>query len=167
MDEIKPIGADTNAHDSIIRAVRVILNQYPDLQENEVIRFEDLQTDYGIAFSSDSGALIMEQAENILGEVMQTCIYPFFVVYRTAANRENLKINIQDFLNKLGTWLAKEPVIINDIKYQLKTYPTLTQDRKITKITRMNAYATTPNENGVQDWLLPVTLEYKYQFERW
>ena len=39
--------------------------------------------------------------------------------------------------------------------------------RKITKVTRDNSYGLEPQENGVQDWILPVSIEYKYDFERW
>ena len=43
----------------------------------------------------------------------------------------------------------------------------MTDDRKITRITRSNSYGLEPNEDGVQDWLMPVTVEYTHEFDMW
>ena len=44
----------------------------------------------------------------ITGKVNQVCNYPFYAVYRTAADSQNSKIDIKEFLDKLGKWLEKQ-----------------------------------------------------------
>lgn len=164
-EEIKPIGIDTTGFELLTNAVRNLLNQYPGLYEDEVILFEELNEDSGIAFSADNGALIMTERVSVTDHVSQTCQYPFYVVYRTASNMEKQKIHAQSFLDNLGKWLCREPVIIDDLEYRLETYPDLTGGREITKITRMNSYGLEPTTEGVQDWLLPVTVQYKNEYD--
>ena len=148
-------------------AVKALLNQFPGLYENETVKFEELGEDSGIAFSADNGALIFSETEDVLGGVRQTCQYPFYIIYRTSSTKERQKMSIQEFLDTFGKWLCREPVVINGSEQRLSKYPTLSQGRKITKVTRDNSYGLEPQESGVQDWILPVSIEYKYDFERW
>lgn len=166
-DERKPIGKDASGYDVLTIAVKALLNQFPGLYENETVRFEELGEDSGIAFSADNGALIFSETEDILGGVRQTCQYPFYIIYRTSSTKERQKMSIQEFLDTFGKWLCREPVVIDGSKQRLSNYPTLSQGRKITKVTRDNSYGLEPQESGVQDWILPVSIEYKYDFERW
>ena len=76
-------------------------------------------------------------------------------------------MSIQEFLDTFGKWLCREPVVIDGSEQRLSNYPTLSQGRKITKVTRDNSYGLEPQESGVQDWILPISIEYKYDFERW
>lgn len=166
-DERKPIGKDASGYDVLTTAVKALLNQFPGLYENETIKFEELGEDSGIAFSADNGALIFSEIEDVLGGVHQTCQYPFYIIYRTPSTRERQKMSIQEFLDTFGKWLCREPVLIDGNEQRLSKYPTLSQGRKITKVTRDNSYGLEPKESGVQDWILPVSTEYKYDFERW
>lgn len=166
-DERKPIGKDASGHDVLTIAVKALLNQFPGLYENETVKFEELGEDSGIAFSADNGALIFSETEDVLGGVRQTCQYPFYIIYRTSSTKERQKMSIQEFLDTFGKWLCREPVVINGSEQRLSKYPTLSQGRKITKVTRDNSYGLEPQESGVQDWILPVSIEYKYDFERW
>ena len=166
-DERKPIGKDASGYDVLTIAVKALLNQFPGLYENETVRFEELGEDSGIAFSADNGALIFSETEDILGGVRQTCQYPFYIIYRTSSTKERQKMSIQEFLDTFGKWLCREPVVIDGSEQRLSNYPTLSQGRKITKVTRDNSYGLEPQESGVQDWILPVSIEYKYDFERW
>lgn len=161
MAEVKPIGLDGNGKDLLTKAVKELLNQYPGLGEKE-ITFEELEQDSGIAFSSDSGALILSEKRSVTGKIHQKCQYPFYVVYRTGAQTESQKIYVQSFLDMLGRWISGENVTVEDTEYRLAKYPELTEGRKITRITRMNSYGTEPSKDGVQDWLLPVTVEYEH-----
>ncbi len=72
----------------------------------------------------------------------------------------------QKFLDGIGKWICKEPVTIDGTIYKLSTYPKLTEGRIIKKITRDNSYGLDPNKNGVQDWVLPVSVEYENEFDR-
>lgn len=166
-DERKPIGKDASGYDVLTIAVKALLNQFPGLYENETVKFEELGEDSGIAFSADNGALIFSETEDVLGGVSQTCQYPFYIIYRTSSTKERQKMSIQEFLDTFGKWLCREPVVINGSEQRLSNYPTLSQGRKITKVTRDNSYGLEPQESGVQDWILPVSIEYKYDFERW
>lgn len=166
-DELKPIGKDASGYDVLTIAVKALLNQFPGLYENETVKFEELGEDSGIAFSADNGALIFSETEDVLGGVRQTCQYPFYIIYRTSSTKERQKMSIQEFLDTFGKWLCREPVVIDGSEQRLSNYPTLSQGRKITKVTRDNSYGLEPQESGVQDWILPVSIEYKYDFERW
>lgn len=161
---IKPVGVDSSGFEILTKAVQYLLDQYPGL-DGRAILFEEIGEESGIAFSADAGALVMSERRSITDHVTQTCQFPFFVVYRTTATREYQKLNVQTFLDTLGTWLCKEPIEINGVSYRLKAYPALSGGRKITRITRNNSYGTEPNENGSQDWLLPVSIEYTNEFE--
>lgn len=166
-DERKPIGKDASGYDVLTIAVKALLNQFPGLYENETVKFEELGEDSGIAFSADNGALIFSETEDVLGGVRQTCQYPFYIIYRTSSTKERQKMSIQEFLDTFGKWLCREPVVIDGSEQRLSNYPTLSQGRKITKVTRDNSYGLEPQESGVQDWILPISIEYKYDFERW
>ena len=166
-DELKPIGKDASGYDVLTIAVKALLNQFPGLYENETVKFEELGEDSGIAFSADNGALIFSETEDVLGGVRQTCQYPFYIIYRTSSTKERQKMSIQEFLDTCGKWLCREPVVIDGSEQRLSNYPTLSQGRKITKVTRDNSYGLEPQESGVQDWILPISIEYKYDFERW
>lgn len=163
-DELKPIGMDVSGYEVLTNAVLALLSSYPGLNGKEIY-FEELSETSGIAFSADSGALVMTERRSITDHVYQECQFPFFVIYRTAATREFEKLRVQTFLDTLGKWLCKEPVNIDEKVEQLTAYPELADDRRITRITRSNSYAITPNEDGVQDWLLPVTVRYTNEFD--
>lgn len=157
-DDKKPIGVDASGYEVLTKAVRDLLNQYPGLNGRE-IKFEQLEADSGIAFSADSGALVMLEKRSITDHVTQSCQYPFFLVYRAADTRDVQKVKVQTFLDGIGKWLCHEiPGAV---------YPELAGGRKITRITRSNSYGLTPSENGVQDWLLPVTVQYNNEFDLW
>ena len=164
MEEVKPIGTDSTGYEYLKRAVRDLLNQYPGLN-GEKIYFEEIGEDSGIAFSADAGALVMSERRSITDHVTQSCQFPFLVVYRTGATREFQKFNVSAFLDTLGKWICKEPVEINDVVHRLAAYPKISDGRKITRITRNNSYGATPNENQTQDWILPVSVQYTYEFD--
>lgn len=165
-DNSKPIGVDATGYEVLTKAVLDLLGQYPGLDGKEIF-FEELSDSSGIAFSSDNGALIMSETRSITDHIKQKCQYPFYVVYRISSTREKQKLQVQTFLDSLGKWLCKEPAIINGEIHGLSQYPELAEGRKITRITRTNSYGLDPNEDGVQDWLLPVTVEYTNDFDIW
>jgi hypothetical protein len=166
MEEVKPIGTDATGYELLTRAVKDLLNQYPGLG-GQKIAFEELGEESGIAFSADAGALVMSERRSITDHVVQTCQFPFLVIYRTSATREFQKLNVSTFLDSLGKWICKEPVEINGMEHRLFSYPALSSGRKITRITRNNSYGTVPNENGSQDWILPVSVQYTNEFDMW
>lgn len=166
MEENKPIGMDVSGYRVLTNAVLELLDQFPGLNGRQIL-FEELETESGIAFSADSGALVMSERRSITDHITQTCQYPFFVIYRTSGTREYQKLNVQEFMDSLGKWLCKEPAEINGTVVRLSAYPQLDEGRKITRVTRSNSYGLEPNEDGVQDWIMPVTVEYTSEFDMW
>ena len=166
MEELKPIGADVEGFEILTNAVLELLSRFPGLNGREIL-FEELGRESGIAFSANNGALVMSERRSITDHVRQTCQYPFFVVYRTASTQEFQKLQVQAFFDTLGKWLCREPAVVNGETVRLKSYPALSDDRKITRITRSNSYGLEPSSDGVQDWLMPVTVEYTNEFDMW
>ena len=165
-NEQKPIGKDATGYEVITEAMKDLLNQFPGLLPGDEVKYEELGEDSGIAFSNDAGALVYTEREDVIGGVHQTCQYPFFIVYRAASSaKERQKMSIQEFLDAFGKWLCREPTVIEDETYKLDGYPKLAGTRQIKKITRDNSYGTEPQTNGVQDWLLPVVVQYTNDIE--
>lgn len=162
-DEV--LGIDASGYEVLTKAVSELLNRYPGL-DGRVVSFEELGDTYGIAFSADSGALILNEQEDILGNVKQRCSFPFIVVYRSASTRASQKLYIQTFLDSLGKWICGEPAVVDDVEYRLLAFPELADGREIKKITRQNSYGAEPTEKGIQDWLMPVVVEYENNFTR-
>lgn len=165
MSEIKPIGIDATGYEALTKAALYLLSVYPGLKEGQEILFEELGDKSGIAISADNGALVMSERKTITGKIWQTCQYPFNVVYRTASTQERQKLQVQTFLDSLGKWLCQEPAEVNGEYVQLTEYPDLSHGRKITRVTRLNSYGTEPNKEGVQDWILPVTVQYTNEIQ--
>lgn len=166
MEELKPIGADVEGFEILTNAVLELLSQFPGLNGREIL-FEELGKESGIAFSANNGALVMSERRSITDHVRQNCQYPFFIVYRTASTQEYQKLQVQAFFDAIGKWLCREPAVVNGETVRLKIYPALSDDRKITRITRSNSYGLEPSSDGVQDWLMPVTVEYTNEFDMW
>lgn len=163
-EQTKPIGIDGEGYEGLTRAVLSMMTDFSEIIGRDIL-FEELGKDSGIAFSSDSGALVMTEKRTITGRVIQTCQYPFLVVYRTASTQESQKLAVQATLDAIGKWLCGEVAFINGRAVQRQGFPALSQGREITRITRMNAYGTEPNPDGVQDWILPATVEYTNTFK--
>ena len=163
-DELKPIGKDATGYELLTQAVKTLLNQFPGLNGKKIL-FEELGEEAGIAFSADAGALVISERHSITAHITQTFQFPFLLVCRTSATREFQKLNVSAFLDTLGKWICKEPVEINGEIHRLSSYPTISDGRTITRITRNNSYGTVPNENKSQDWILPVSVQYTYEFD--
>lgn len=163
MNDIQPIGADVSGFQILTNAVLDLLSKFPGLNGREIF-FEELDKNSGIAFSADNGALIMTERRSITDHVWQTCRFPIFIIYRTASTDEDQSLRVQAFFDSLGKWICKEPAMVNGKTIHLTAYPELSGGRKITRVTRSNSYALEANEDGVQDWLMPVTVEYTNEF---
>lgn len=163
MNDIQPIGADVSGFQILTNAVLDLLSKFPGLNGREIF-FEELDKNSGIAFSADNGALIMTERRSITDHVWQTCRFPIFIIYRTASTGEDQSLRVQAFFDSLGKWICKEPAMVNGETIHLTAYPELSGGRKITRVTRSNSYALEANEDGVQDWLMPVTVEYTNEF---
>ena len=166
MDELKPIGLDGLGYDILKNAVLAMLNAFPGLDGREIL-FSGLTEDGGISMEPDSGTLIYKETKYITGDVKRECQFPFFVVYRSGASNSFLKMSTADFLDSLGAWVCREPVLVDGESYQLTEYPMLTGGRKITSVARFNSYALEPNQNKTQDGIIPITVHYTHDFTLW
>lgn len=166
MEQPKPISLDGEGFEILKDAVLALLNEFPGLDGRQ-ISFSGLTENDGISMEPENGTLIYVEKQDILGNVHQECQFPFFVVQRSDARSPFIKLGVNTFLDTLGAWVCKEPVIITDTLYQLTEYPTLTGGRKITGVTRFNSYALEPNANNTQDWVIPITVKYTHDFTRW
>lgn len=165
-ENLQPIGSDTG-YVILREAMLTLTNQFPGLFAGETVKFEELGSEKGIAISDNSGAKVYTEDVYVSGSRNQACRYPFYLVYRAASSaKERQKMSIQEFLEMFGNWLCKEDAVIDGETYRLISYPELSGGRKITRITRDNSYGTEPQENGVQDWVLPVTVEYTNYIKR-
>lgn len=70
-----------------------------------------------------------------------------------------------EILDNLGKWICREPVVINGTETRLNAFPELSQGRVIKRIARGNSYGLEPQESGVQDWLLPLSVRYENTYE--
>lgn len=159
MAEIKPINTDASGFKIVRDAVLALLNEFPDLDSK--IQFGVLDEDGGISMESEVGALVIAESVDIVGGVHRQCQFPFLVVYRGDSTDESRKLYISALLDSLGSWLCREPDADT-----VAQWPTLTEGRQITRITRDNVYAIVPNENMTQDWCLPVTVFYTHDYTR-
>jgi hypothetical protein len=164
-DQPQPIGNDVTGYDVLTEAMQSLLNQYPGL-DGEYVSFEGLTGEGGIAFSADDGALVYGETVSVTARVRQKCRYPFYIIYQAGVTSEQVKMTAQTFLDGIGKWLCKEPVTIDGTPHKLTAYPKLSEGRVIKKITRNNSYGLEPNKDSVQDWVLPVTVEYENEFDR-
>lgn len=157
---------DVESYEIVTTALMDLLNQYP-LLKDESITFGDISEDYGKAMFPSSGAIIINEIRDILGNREQTCNYPFIVLYRAGAMTSKKKITAKEWLDQLGRWLEKQPIVIDGETYQIAEYPTLTGNRKFTQISR-----TTPAtlndilENNVEEWAISITAQYKNKIYR-
>lgn len=164
MNESKPIGYDVSGYKILTDAVLDLLADFPGLNGREIL-FEELGKESGISFSADNGALVISERRSITDHVTQQCQFPIYIIYRTASTKEFQKLQVQAFFDAIGKWICKEPVYIGGEITQLIEYPALTEGRKITRVTRSNSYGLEPYEDGVQDWLMPVTVQYTNEFD--
>lgn len=164
MEEKKPIKEDVGGIDSMVPAVKILLNQYPGLLPDEEVKFEELDEHSGIAFINNSGAMVYNEEKDVTGGIEQECQYLFILIYRISSTKERQKLIAQQFLDIFGRWLCREPNIY-ERGGDPAEYPVLTDGRKITRLKRNLITATDPTEDGTQDWMLPVTVEYENRFE--
>ena len=95
--------------------------------------------------------MVYKEKEDVCGTMHQVCQYPFYVVYRTASDKERQKLSVQKFLDNQGKWICREPVAINGVETRLNAFRELSQVLTIKRIMRDNSYGLEPQESGVQD----------------
>lgn len=152
MAEQKQVKYDVDGYDAVTSALRELLNQYPELKDGSEISFSVLGKESGKAMFPISGAVIESETRNILGNVRQVCLYPFYVIYRASGLSENNKAKVKEWLDSLGKWLESVP------------YPPLTDGRKFLSISRQSpAYLESVNDNQSENWAIHISARYEYK----
>lgn len=159
---------DITGTDAVSNVLMTLLNTFPGLTEQQRIAFATLEESSGIAFFPTAGAMFTRDIEDIIGHVKQTCVYPFSVAYRTAPKTEAQRMRVKEFLDLLGKWLEKEPVTVGEETYKLTDYPALSAENRIIKtISRTSpAYINGAYQDGVEDWVITLRLQYENEFDR-
>lgn len=171
---------DVDGADTVSKAVLALLNTFPGMNDGESVQFSILSESNGIGFFPSAGSALLSNKEDITGRVHQVCLYPFDIIYRAAPKTEIQKIRIKEFLDALGKWLELQPIVLNGTVYKLNQYPSLNGvpngsdeapetvspvKRTIKSIARTNAaHLSAAYQDGVEDWLIAVTLQYENDF---
>lgn len=153
------------ADETISTILKSLLNSFPGLDGKEIV-FSSLRTKQGFTFYPVSGTAVTNTKEDITGGVTQICEYKFSIVYRFAPQSEEHRFRVKELLDNIGKWLERQPVRANGEVHHL-VYPTLPGGMKIKSITRLGAgRIEAAFQDGVEDWSIPITLQYENKFER-
>ncbi len=165
MAEEKTVKFDVDGYDVITTAIRELVNQYPALSKGDEIAFAILDEDSGKAIFPTSGAVIEAEKTDIIGNVTQTCLYPFYVIYRAGGLSEERKAAVKEWLDNLGKWLEKQKINVNGAEYRLSEYPLLSDNRKFLGISRQTpAHLDSINENQSENWVIQISARYQNKF---
>lgn len=163
----KEIKYDLDSNDILTDALMELLNQFPRIQDGDSIEFSTLDAEYGKAMYPISGALVETESTDITGEVTQVCRYPFFVVSRISSTSEQRKVKAKEWLDDLGRWLERQPILVDDTQFQLSEYPSISGRRRFLTIERQTpAYLDNTNDNKTEDWAIYITARYSNEFTR-
>lgn len=163
----KEIRYDLDGSDILTNALMELLNQFPKLTDGDRIEFSTLDAEYGKAMYPISGAIIETETTDITGEVTQVCRYPFFVVSRISGASEQHKVNAKEWLDDLGRWLERQPILVDGAKEKLEGYPSLSGRRRFLSVERQTAaYLDNTNDNKTEDWAVYITARYSNEFTR-
>lgn len=162
----KEVRYDIDGQEVVSTALMDLINKYPGLTQGEYIQYATLGDSKGKAVFPTSGSAIKKEIKDVTGHVEQTCDYPFIVIYRASGLSESRKEKVKEWLDNLGRWLEKQPIIVNGKEYQLEEYPTLTRGRKFKRIQRVSpSYLDSINEDKAENWAINITATYTNEYD--
>lgn len=157
---------DLDGEEIISTALMDLLNSYPAL-DSDRIQYATLSATKGKAIFPTSGAAVSDEISDVTGHVSQECSYPFIVIYRASGLTEARKEKVKEWLDNLGRWLEKQPVVIDGTEYKLDAYPDLTRGRKFKSISRSStAYLDSINDDKAENWAITINATYTNEFYR-
>lgn len=158
------IDVDSSVSDTLL----TLINQFPGFSTPKTVKFNTLSDTSGVGFYPASGASLLSDTESITGHVKQECLYPFNIVYRAAPKSEDQRLRIKEFLDTIGKWLERQPVIVNQTEHRIDKYPELASGNRVIKtISRTSqAYLNAAYQDGVEDWIISANLKYENEFDR-
>lgn len=153
-DDKKIVRIDLRASENLTPELLNVLNAYPDLLPSEKIVFGDGSQTSGIALYPISGAVVVTEEEDIIGNITQECQYPFYLIYKVGKGSSSSRIAIKEFLDDLGRWL------------EVQDYKSYFSSVDVTDISRQTpGYLESREEDGVENWAIYITLFYKKTIE--
>ena len=162
----KEVRFDAEGTEAVTKALLDLVNAYPGLKQGEHFLFATLGEDRGRGFFPSTGAVIDQETRDILGRVHQVCVYPFALVTRAKGLTEARRIITKEWLDKLGRWLNRQPVTIQDTDYTLDTYPALTGGRVLQELRlTVPAHLDGAGDDGTEDWVCQVEARYTNDFK--
>lgn len=162
----KEVRYDIDGQEVVSTALMDLINEYPGLTQGEYIQYATLGDSKGKAVFPTSGSAIKSEIRDVTGHVEQTCDYPFIVIYRASGLSESRKEKVKEWLDNLGRWLEKQPIIVNGNEYQLEEYPALTRGRSFKQIQRVSpSYLDSINEDKAENWAINITATYKNEYD--
>lgn len=157
---------DLDSYKLVSKALWDLVNEFPDLG-NDAIAFAEVDADSGRALIPTSGAVILNEINDVTGHTTQDCLYPFTIIMKAGKLSENRKVNVKEWLDNLGRWLERQPISVGNNVYQLTEYPTLTGNREFKKIERTQpSYLSEVTENNVETWVISLQATYRNEFDR-
>ena len=137
--------------DSVARAVLAAAEAFPGLAEGERFAFASLEEQGGMAIFPREGEVIREERRSVTGRVRRVCCWHFTVVCRTGGPGEDRRADMAGWMDALGRYLEG-----------LRTYPALTEGRRLTAIERAGA----PRQGDRPDdrteaWVMDMTAQYE------
>lgn len=164
MAEQKQVKYDVDGYETVTSALMELLNQYPDL-DGEEIAFSQLGTESGVAMFPVSGAVVETSRTDVTGKTKEVCLYPFYIIKRGSGLNEKRKLRAKEWLDNLGKWLEKKEISIGTETYRLTDYPSLTGDRKLLSVDRQTpSYLDNTNEDKTEDWAISISARYQYEY---
>ena len=163
---MEKVKYDLDGQDVITSAIMDLVKDFPGLG-NDSISYATLKATEGKAVFPTSGAAIRTETADVTGHVEQECEYPFIVIYRASGLSERNKEKVKEWLDNLGRWLEKQPVVIGGKEYVLESYPDLTRGRKFKSIARTSvSFLDSINEDKAENWAINITATYTNEFDR-
>lgn len=162
----KEVRYDIDGQEVVSTALMDLINEYPGLTQGEYIQYATLGDSKGKAVFPTSGSAIKNEIKDVTGHVEQTCDYPFIVIYRASGLSESKKEKVKEWLDNLGRWLEKQPIIVNGTEYQLEEYPALTRGREFKQIQRVSpSYLDSINDDKAENWAINITATYTNEYD--
>jgi hypothetical protein len=151
MADVRVDGRDSV---QLTNEILAFLNQYPELLAGETIVFGDASHESGLAMYPISGALVISETEDIMGNHESNRQYPFSLVYKNGTGSTARAISIKEFLDSIGEWCEKQDYsAFNELGIE------------VTEMSRQTVAAMDSiEEDGTENWNIAITLYYT---KRW
>lgn len=151
MADVRVDGRDSV---QLTNEILAFLNQYPDLLAEETIVFGDASHESGLAMYPISGALVISETEDIMGNHESNRQYPFYLVYKNGTGSAARAISIKEFLDSIGEWCeSQDYTAFNELGIE------------VTEMSRQTVAAMDSIEDdGTENWNIAITLYYT---KRW